>query len=204
MAHTIRMATPDDAAAIASIYGPYCDSTAVSFEVVAPSTEEMALRIRTTTTQFPWLVLDVDGEVAGYAYASRHAPRAAYGWSVDTAVYVASTHHRRGVARALYAALFPLLRVQGYFNAYAGIALPNPASVGLHEAEGFTLVGVYDNVGYKLGAWHAVAWYHLALQRPRAEPDPPREVTGVVDTSQWKQSIERGLASLGDRRTQRP
>ena len=204
MAHIIRMATPDDAAAMVSIYGPYCDSTAVSFENVAPSTEEMAQRIRTTTAQFPWLVLDVDGEVAGYAYASRHAARAAYGWSVDTAVYVASNHHRRGIARALYATLFPLLRLQGYFNAYAGIALPNPASVGLHQAEGFTLVGVYDNVGYKLAAWHAVAWYHLVLQAPRPEPESPRDVTAFVGTSQWQQAIERGLASLGRRAPRTP
>src|SRR5205823_14506191 len=135
---------------------PSCESTAVSFEVVAPSTEEIADRIRTISAHFPWLVLDDNGIIAGYAYASRHRDRAAYGWSVDTAVYVSSSHRRCGVGRALYTTLFQLLRLQGYFKAYAGITLPNRASTGLHEAVGFKLVAVYRGVGYKHGVWHDV------------------------------------------------
>src|SRR5215212_2281649 len=101
MLPTIRLASRHDAAAVAAIYGPFCESTAVSFEYLAPSIEEMAGRIQRTTEQYPWLVLDHDGVVAGYAYASRHRERAGYMWAVDVAVYVDPAHHRRGVGRAL-------------------------------------------------------------------------------------------------------
>jgi L-amino acid N-acyltransferase YncA len=190
---TIRLASTDDAAAVAGIYGPFCESTAVSFEYVAPSTEEMANRIRSTTSQFPWLVLDDNGLVAGYAYASRHRERAAYGWSVDVAVYVAPTHRRRGVGRALYMTLFHLLRLQGYFKAYAGITLPNSGSTGLHEAVGFTSLGVYRGVGYKHGTWHDVAWYQLALQPERLKPDAPVPVSALAGSPDWANAVSKGL-----------
>src|SRR2546423_380821 len=102
MPATIRLASKDDAVQIAAIYGPFCEATAVSFEYAAPTPEEMADRIRTIGAHFPWLVLDDDGTIAGYAYASRHRDRAAYGWAVDVAVYVSSTRRRCGVGRALY------------------------------------------------------------------------------------------------------
>src|SRR5688572_1364455 len=115
MTANIRLARESDAAAIVQIYGPFCESTAVSFEYVAPSTDEIVNRIRTITMHLPWLILEDAGCVAGYAYASRHRERAAYGWSVDTAVYIGPDYHRRGVGRALYTTLFELLRLQGYF-----------------------------------------------------------------------------------------
>ena len=180
---TIRLATEKDAAAIAAIYAPFCDAKVTSFEFTAPTAEDMASRITTTTRQWPWLVLEYDGIVAGYAYASRHHDRAAYQWAVDTAIYVGEGARGRGVGRALYGALFELLRSQGYFKACAGITLPNPASVGLHEACGFKLVGVYRGIGYKFGAWHDVAWYELVLQPERDNPPAPRpmsEIKGVV------------------------
>ena len=173
-AGSIRPATERDAAAVAAIYRPYVESTPISFEIDPPSDSDMRRRIAETTLLYPWLVYESDGRVIGYAYASAHAPRAAYRWSVDTAVYVDIARHRRGVGRDLYAALFPLLVAQGYFSAYAGITLPNPASVGLHEAVGFRPVGVYHNVGYKMGAWYDVGWWELTLQPYRPEPPEPR------------------------------
>jgi phosphinothricin acetyltransferase len=170
----IRAATEDDAAAVAAIYGPYCDATAVSFETIAPDVNEIAARIKAVTARYPWLVFDNGESVAGYAYASRHRDRAAYQWSVDVAVYVARPHHRKGIARALYSELFDRLVRQGYFKAYGGITLPNPGSVGLHESMGFTLVGVYRGVGYKLGQWRDVAWYQKVLQPERPDPPEPR------------------------------
>jgi phosphinothricin acetyltransferase len=189
----IRLASPEDAAAVAAIYGPFCDSTAVSFEYAAPSTEEMASRIRTITTQLPWLVLEDEGVIAGYVYASRHKERAAYGWSVDTAAYVSPTHHRRGVGRALYTTLFQLLRLQGYFKACAGVTLPNNASVGLHESLGFTAVGVYRGIGYKHGTWQDVAWYQTALQSERLNPAPPVPITAIVESKDWTEAVAQGL-----------
>lgn len=179
MTDRIRLATEADAAAVARIYAPFCESTAVSFETSAPSSEEMASRIRAVVAQWPWLVLEDRGNVAGYAYATKHRDRAAYMWAVDTAIYIDDGHRGRGVGRALYMALFDLLRVQGYFKACAGITLPNPASVGLHTAVGFIEVGVYRGIGYKNGAWHDVGWYELALQPERDNPALPKPISEV-------------------------
>ncbi|MGH7308962.1 MAG: arsinothricin resistance N-acetyltransferase ArsN1 family B [Candidatus Rokuibacteriota bacterium] len=199
MSATLRLAADTDAAAVAAIYAPFCTSTAVSFESAAPSAAEMADRIRAVAGRLPWLVLEADGTVAGYVYASPHRERAAYGWAVDTAVYVAPRHRRYGVGRALYTTLFQVLQLQGYYKAYAGITLPNPASVGLHEAVGFELVGVYRGVGYKLGAWHDVAWYGLALQPERPEPGAPLPLAGVLGSPRWLEAIARGLARYRSR-----
>ncbi len=172
----IRLATTGDAAAVAGIYAPYCEGSAVSFEQVAPAAEEMAQRIATVIAQRPWIVLEDDGAVVGYAYAGLHNERWAYRWSVNTAIYISRTHQRRGAGRALYSALFDLLRRLGYYRAIAGITLPNPASVGLHEAMGFELVGVYGDIGYKLGAWRDVAWYQASIQ-----PVPSRTSGAACD-----------------------
>jgi L-amino acid N-acyltransferase YncA len=169
----IRIATVDDAAAVAGIYRPYVDGTVISFEVVPPTADEMRARISAVLARLPWLVDESDGQVVGYAYASAHHARAAYQWSVDTAVYVHQDCHRRGIGRRLYERLFSLLVRQGYVNAYAGITLPNAKSVGLHESLGFSPVGVYRHVGYKLGEWHDVGWWHLALRPLPATPQPP-------------------------------
>ena len=190
---TIRMAREADARAILAIYAPFCATTAVSFELEPPSEDEIASRIRGVTAYCPWLILEDDGAVAGYAYAGRHNERAAYGWSVDVTVYVAPSHLRRGVGRALYSALFELLRQQGFFKAYAGVALPNPASTALHEAMGFEPVGVYKGVGYKLGAWRDVAHYQLALQPERQNPNPPALPARLLDTPRWSDAVSRGL-----------
>src|SRR4051794_18141555 len=110
----IRMAGVGDAAAIADIYRPYVTDAVTSFELEPPGAAEMARRIEAVLALTPWLVaLDETGDLVGYAYAARHAERAAYQWSVDATVYVREGRHRRGVGRALYGALFPLLRLQG-------------------------------------------------------------------------------------------
>ena len=169
----IRLASSDDAASVAAIYAPFCETTAVSFEVTAPTVEEMSARIAKTGSQRPWIVLEDKGESIGYAYAAPHHERAAYQWTTSTSVYVDKTHHGRGAGRALYTTLFELLRGLGYFRATAGITLPNAPSVGLHRSFGFTQVGVYRSVGFKLGAWHDVAWYGLRLTDPEGVPPDP-------------------------------
>ena len=123
----------------------------------------MATRIEAKLPRYPWLVADDNDSVIGYAYAGAHRERAAYAWSAEVSVYVAETARRRGVARRLYQTLFDLLDRQGYRMAYAGITLPNPASVGFHEAMGFEPVGVYHNVGWKHGQWRDVGWWELVL-----------------------------------------
>lgn len=171
----IRPATETDAAAFAAIYAPVVEDTAISFETAAPDAAEMAARIARIMKTHPWLAAEASGEIAGYAYASPHRERAAYRWSVDVAVYVRDGARRRGAARALYARLFDILTAQKFHAAYAGIVLPNAASVGLHEAMGFKAVGVYRNVGYKLGLWRDVGWWGRGLaplENPPEEPVP--------------------------------
>ena len=171
----IRLAGPADADHLLVIYGPHCTDGLASFETVAPTGEEMAERIRTTITTYPWLVA-VDaatGEVVGYAYASRHRAREGYRWSVDVAVYLAARAAGRGLGRGLYERLLAVLEAQRYHRAYAGIALPNDASVALHSALGFEPVGTYREVGFKHGAWHDVQWWSRGLADSALPPTEP-------------------------------
>lgn len=164
MTCTIRAADPTrDAAACAAIYAPFVSDGWVSFEIEPPGQAEMARRIATYCESHAWLVAEADGAVAGYAYGSPHRDRAAYSSSCDVAVYVDPAHGRRGIGRALYGALLPLLAGRGYHAAFAGIALPNEASIGLHEAMGFTPVGIYREVGWKSGGWRDVGWWQRLL-----------------------------------------
>jgi L-amino acid N-acyltransferase YncA len=174
----VRHAEADrDAAACSEIYAPFVLDTAISFEEQPPEADEMRRRIEETTTCYPWLVAEDDGRVAGFAYASQHRQRAAYRWAVDVAIYVEAAQQRHGIGRALYEALFELLAAQGFRIACAGIALPNPASIALHERLGFQPVGVYRRIGFKAGAWYDVGWWQLALgtgdDLTPGEPKPP-------------------------------
>lgn len=177
---TIRLATPADAAPILAIYTPIVRETVISFELEPPTLAEMEQRISQTLLRWPWLVAEDESGVVGYAYASRHRTRAAYQWSVDVSAYVRPDQHRRGIGRFLYTVLLRLLPLQGYYNAYAGIALPNPASVGLHEACGYTKVAHFPRVGFKFGTWHDVGYWELQLGDPNAPPGPIKPVANVV------------------------
>jgi phosphinothricin acetyltransferase len=175
----IRLATPEDAPALLGIYAPFVEHTAITFEYEVPAPEDFALRISTVLQQLPWLIHEQQGQITGYAYAARHRDRAAYQWSVDTSVYLHADFHRQGIARSLYLTLFQLLRTQGYYNAYAGITLPNPKSERFHRKMGFTPVGVYEKVGYKLGQWYSVQWFSLNLQEHLAHPATPLPVMSL-------------------------
>jgi len=159
----IRIAVESDAPAIRGIYAPFVERTAISFELQPPSIEEMARRISSTLPTYPYLVAERDGQVVGYAYASQHRAREAYRWSVDVTVYVSPQAHRSGIGRALYGRILPILQRQGFHAAYAGIALPNTGSVGLHESLGFMHIGTYPEVGFKNGKWHDVGYWRISL-----------------------------------------
>jgi len=178
----LRPAEQRDAEAIADIYAPIVRDTAISFETEPPSAAVMAERIENTLQQRPWLVATDGDEVLGYAYASEHRQRTAYRWSVDVTAYIAESARRRGVGRRLYGALIPMLRAQGFRSAFAGIALPNDASVGLHEAVGFEALGVYRDVGFKLGAWRDVGWWSLQLTDSAAPPSEPISFHKLCET----------------------
>ncbi len=170
----LRRATARDAAGVQAIYAPVVRDTVISFELEPPTVAEIERRIVAVTRDFPWLVWEEEGAVAGYAYASRHKERFAYQWSVDVSAYVHADHRGRGIGKRLYTHLLELLRERGFYNAYAGITLPNDASVALHESVGFAPFALYREVGFKRGAWHDVGWWRLRLAPLPAEPAPPK------------------------------
>ncbi|MGO9158544.1 GNAT family N-acetyltransferase [Mycobacterium sp.] len=176
MSPRVRSAIGADAAACAEIYRPYVLDTVITFETEPPTVQEMAARIAAAGVTHEWLVLEVDGDVAGYAYAHQFNSRAAYQWSVETSIYMARDRLRLGGGRMLYAELLSWLATRGFRRAFAGIAQPNEASNTFHEALGFRPVGRYQRVGWKLGAWHDVQWWQLDLVVPDDEVDPPAEI----------------------------
>lgn len=190
---TIRLATVSDAKTVADIYGREVSTSAISFEIEPPSESEMKVRMASVLSFAPWLVYENHGEILGFVYASKHRDRAAYLWSVDVAVYIYQNSRRQGVARALYTSLFEALRLQGFYAAHAGIALPNPGSVGLHESLGFRKIGVYPAVGFKLGSWHDVGWWQLPLMERRGVPQPPKSMLEVQADPRWETILSAGL-----------
>jgi phosphinothricin acetyltransferase len=176
MALLVRSAIGADAPACAEIYRPYVLDTVISFETEPPTVEQMAARIAAAQVKHKWLVLEVDGVVAGYAYAQQFNPRAAYQWSVETSIYMAQDRRRLGGGRMLYAELLSRLATRGFRRAFAGIAQPSEASNAFHEAFGFRPLGRYQRVGWKLGAWHDVEWWQLDLVASDGEIDPPVKI----------------------------
>lgn len=191
----VRRATPDDTAAIAAIYAPIVLDTAISFEIEPPSAAEMERRIAATEALTPWLVGQEDETLLGYAYAILHRSRAAYRWTVEVSAYIAADQRGRGVGAGLYTALLGILDLQGFHRAVAGITLPNPASVALHERLGFAPLGVYREVGFKLGAWHDVGWWQRSLASPPIPPAEPMPYSSLAP-DRIASHFERGAARI--------
>ncbi|MEP7230883.1 MAG: arsinothricin resistance N-acetyltransferase ArsN1 family B [Ginsengibacter sp.] len=169
----IRVALPTDAESILAIYAPYIINTSFTFETEVPSVEAFEQRINSYLANWPWLVCEVDGVFAGYAYATRHRERTAYQWSVESSVYIHDDFQKTGIATVLYKVLLEILKRQGLRNVYAGINLPNDRSVAFHEKCGFKWFANYENVGYKLGKWKTVGWWVKQLNDYTYEPLAP-------------------------------
>lgn len=187
----IRLARAADGPALAEIYYPAVAERATSFEVDPPDGAEMGRRVTSLTATHPWLVCVEDGAILGYAYASKHRERAAYQWSVEVSAYVHPAAHRRGVGTGLYASLFAVLELLGFRNAFAGITLPNDASVAFHESAGFVPIGTYREIGWKLGAWHDVLWLQRDLAPHASHPPPPI----ALPHFDGRAALERAFAS---------
>ena len=194
MTRRIRLATSDDASQIQAIYAPSCAlETHVSFEIGAPTVAELERRIDQLLPRYPWLVCEEDDKILGYAYASSHSERAAYLWSVTTAIYIRADQVRSGVGFALYKSLLAILRLQGFASAYAGISMPNPGSVGLHRAVGFALVGEYRDVGFKNGRWMNSTWWQVSLGGRMTDPSPPASLDQIETTPAFTAALAAGL-----------
>lgn len=192
----IRLAHPEDAPALQAIYAPVVTLTPTSFELIPPTVEEMRARIEQKLLTHPWVVYEMQGVVVGSAYASPYRARAAYQWSVEISIYLHEQWRGQGIGRRLYTSLFALLSFQGFYSVYAGIALPNPASVALHECMGMHPVGVYHQVGYKLGTWHDVGWWQGALQSRTTEPATPLSIVGAQVLEGWEDALISGTVSI--------
>jgi len=192
MAIEFRVATVDDADGVRDIYAPYCESSNVSFETAPPTREQMAERIARILAMYPWLVAVSDSHVAGYVYATRFRERAAYRWTVEAAVYIATDQHRRGLGRALYTSLFSILRAQNFSKVVAGVTLPNPASVRLHESIGFKPAGRFDGVGQKNGSWLDVGWWQLKLQPEVSNPPEPQPFSSICNSAVVMAALAEG------------
>ena len=159
MSVRIRFADPErDASRILAVYAPYIERTAITFETEVPERTAFAARVAGIAEAFPYLLLEIDGELAGYAYAHRQAERAAYQWNAELSIYLAESFVHRGLGAPLYALLMRLLGMQGYVNLYACITASNVGSIALHERMGFVRVGLFPDTGYKFGQWHGVVW----------------------------------------------
>ncbi len=169
----MRVAEPRDAGAIAEIYRPYVEGTAITFEETAPTSADIAAKIDRVGALFPFIVHEEGGEPLGYAYATLYRERAAYRWSLEDSVYLRRDCCGRGIGTALLTALVELLRELGYVKVYAVMTPPNPASVALHARLGFIPLGRFPDTAFKLGAWQAIDWMELTLREPPANPKEP-------------------------------
>lgn len=187
MSELFRLATVDDATACAEIYAPFVSDTAVSFESVPLTPDDMARRMAEYSEVAPWIVYERDGRVLGYAYGSRFRPRPAYRWCAEASAYLAAEARGGGVGTRIARLLIDLLREQGFQSVYGVIALPNPASERLSEKLGMKHVGTLPKAGFKQGSWHDVAQWHMELQPATTSPTEPKTVAECIGTPKWAQ-----------------
>ena len=179
MAGNIRIATKDDAAGMLEIYAPFILNSGITQETEVPSVEEFQKRIISNLQERPWLVCEIKNDIAGYAYAGKHRDRKGYQWCTEPSVYISEKHFGLGVAHALYTALFEILKIQGYVNAYAVITLPNDRSIAFHKKFGFEYLTTYKKIGYKLGQWHDVGWMQYEINSHIGNPSDPNKFKNI-------------------------
>lgn len=176
---SIRAAKIEDAAALVNIYGSYVTDTAITYEYVIPSVEEFAKRMETILQKYPYLVAEKDGEIVGYAYADAFHERAAYGWSVETSIYLAPNRKRMGIGKCLYDELERILKLQKIIKLIACIAYPEQNdeyltqdSVRFHEHLGYQMAGILKNSGYKFHRWYHTVWMDKWIGEPVEQQEP--------------------------------
>lgn len=191
----IRIATKDDAAGMLDIYAPFILNSGITQETEVPSVEEFQKRILLNLEDRPWLVCEIDKQVAGYAYAGKHRDRKGYQWCTEPSVYISEKYFGLKVANALYTALFDILKLQGYVNAYAVITLPNERSIAFHKKFGFEYLTTYPKIGYKLGQWHDVGWMQYEINPHKKDPADPIKFS-EIDRSVIDSILKKSSALL--------
>ncbi|OEK01247.1 hypothetical protein BFP97_06860 [Roseivirga sp. 4D4] len=175
----IRFVQPSDAPDLLKIYAPIVLETATSFETEVPTVSNFSDRIKAYSSKSPWLVAEVNGQIAGYAYGTAHRSRQAYQWNQEVTVYVHPNFQRQGIARKLYTKLLELLKFMGFRKAIAVITIPNDASIKFHTSMGFKHIGEMQNVGFKLGQWHSTSWWDLELNAASNEPEEIKVMSSI-------------------------
>lgn len=196
---TLRFAQPEkDARRILAIYKPYIEKTAITFETEVPEEAAFEDRIQRIAEHFPYLVLEADGKMIGYAYAHRQAERAAFDWNAELSIYLKEGFTGKGLGRPLYTLLIRLLAMQGYVNLYAVITASNTSSIAMHKAMGFESVGMHVHTGFKLGCWHDTLW----LCRRMHEGAPGKIMpVHALDAASIKESMEEAQSAIEKRWT---
>lgn len=180
----MRLAIESDCRDMLEIYAPFVENTAVSFEYKVPSIDEFRNRVRDIQKRYPWIVCEIDNNIVGYAYASPFNKREAYDWSADYSVYVNPEYHGMKIGTALYTCLTELLKLQGFYNAFAGVASCNKKSEVFHKSFGFISVGTYHNAGYKFNSWYDVQWFEYKISEIQGPPDKISEVNEIKFTQE--------------------
>jgi len=197
MAATIRLAEKHDVPGILEIYAPFILETAVTFEETIPEEESFWERILGIMTELPFLVCEIEGRIAGYAYASGYRSRASYRWTKEVSVYIHPDFHRKKVAHALYTSLNEMVRYQGIADLLAIITMPNEPSVAFHEQFGYRKCAEFSKVGYKMGQWQKVGWFELFLQdETQAPKDRILTLNEIIDLPVFQEAIKMGLEKL--------
>ncbi len=168
----IRLATLNDAEGVLSVYAPYIQQTAISFEYEVPTLDAYRERMRMIGEKYPFLVYEVEGKILGYAHARPQMDRAAYQWNAELSIYMAMGETHRGVGQLLFRALLELLTLQNVQNVYGGVTSPNPASEQLQLKLGFHQAAVWKQTGYKFEKWHDVIWFEKHLNVHQVPPQP--------------------------------
>ncbi len=193
----IRLAEKRDVSGILEIYAPFILNTAVTFEEEVPDEKSFWERIQGIMTELPYLVCEIDGRIAGYAYASAYRSRASYRWAKEVSVYIHPDFHRKRIARALYTSLNHMVKYQGIADLLAIITMPHESSVAFHEYFGYKKCGEFKNVGYKLNQWQNVGWFELFLQDEKETPkDRILRLHEIVELPVFHEAIQKGLDEI--------
>lgn len=194
----IRFANEKDINSILKIYAPYITNTTLTFEYVVPSIEEFTQRVKNIKKFFPYIVCEINGEIVGYAYASKFREREAYDWSVETSVYLNSKYQGRKIGKALYSCLVEILKLQGFCNAYAVVTVPNIVSDKLHESLNFTTAGIMHKVGSKFGKWLDVKYYELTINGHVDFPKKPLSINEVINSDEIEKILDEAVEVIGE------
>jgi len=193
----IRLAKEHDVAGILEIYTPFFLDLTVTFDEIMSDKASLRKRIQVNMGETPFRVCEIDGRIAGYAYASAYRSRASYRWSKEVSVYIHPDFYRKKVGNALYTSLNEMVRYQGIANLLAIITMPNESSVAFHEHFGYKKCAEFSKVGYKMNQWLNVGWFELFIQdETKAPKERVLTLNEIKNLPIFDEAIRKGLTII--------